>query len=124
MRSILSFSGKADRFEWWTVSLVADLVAQLGLIFGWIVAVSDTWYRVPAAGALFVCAALALWAAIAVSVRRMNDRERPPWLLVLALVPVVGWIWLVVECGILPAPGSRVRKKLVRRIVKAPAEEE
>lgn len=123
MRCFFSFFGKADRFEWWTVSLVTDLVAQLGLIFGVIVAMSDSWYRVPAASVLFVCAALAFWAAIAVSVRRMNDRERPPWMLVFALVPVAGWIWLVIECGILPAPGTSVRKKLVRRVVTAPARE-
>ena len=123
MREFLSLSGKADRFEWWAVSLVTDLVAQLGLIFGWIVAMSDSWYRVPAAGVLFVCAALAFWAAIAVSVLRMNDRERPPCMLVFALVPVAGWIWLVIDCGILPAPGPRVRKKLVRRVVTAPAPE-
>jgi uncharacterized membrane protein YhaH (DUF805 family) len=123
MRQFLSFNGKADRFEWWAVSLITDLVAQLGLLFGWIVAMSDVWYRVPAAGVLFLAAVFALWAAIAVSVRRINDRERSPWFLVFALVPMVGWIWLVIECGILPAPGPRVRKEFVRRFVTAPAKE-
>ena len=124
MLQFLALSGKADRFEWWTVSLVADLVAQLALVFGLIVAASDFWYRIPAAGALYFCAAISLWAALAVSVRRIRDRGRPPWWLVFALVPVVGWIWLVVECGVLAAPGSRIRKKLLRRIVIAPASKE
>lgn len=120
MRGFLSLSGKADRFEWWTVSVITDLVAQLGLIFGFVSATSESPYRYLTAGTLFFCAALALWAAIAVSVRRFRDRGYSPWLLVAALVPVVGWIWFMVECGFLPAPGSRVPKKLVRRIVTAP----
>ena len=120
MRGLLSLSGKADRFEWWTVSVITDLVMQLGVIFGFVSAASESPYRFLAAGALYSCAALALWAAIAVSVRRFRDRGYSPWLLLAALVPVVGWIWFVIECGFLPGSGSRGPRKLVRRIVTAP----
>ena len=34
MTHLFSFSGKSDRFEWWVVSIITDLAAQLGLIFG------------------------------------------------------------------------------------------
>lgn len=55
-------------------------------------------------------------------VRRMRDRERPPWLLLATLVPVLGWIWYFIECGFIPAPDRTGPHKLIRRIVIADVE--
>jgi uncharacterized membrane protein YhaH (DUF805 family) len=69
-----SFAGKSDRFEWWTVSLVTDLATQRCLIAGFLTLNSDLPFRYPAAGVLWLGAALSLWLAVAVSVRRMRER--------------------------------------------------
>lgn len=91
MKHLLSFSGKADRFEWWTISLITDLAVQLCLIFGFITAQSNGSLRYLISGSLYLGAILSLWLAVAVSVRRLRDRDRSPWLLLAALVPFVGW---------------------------------
>ena len=122
MMHLFSFSGKADRFEWWVISTVTDLAAQLCLIFGFMSVYSDASFRYLQAGGLFLSVIVALWMSIAVSARRFRDRERSPWLLLAGLVPVVGWIWCLIECGFLPAPGARGPRKLVRSIVTANAE--
>lgn len=121
---LFSFLGKSDRFEWWTVSLIADLAAQLCLIFGFLAFHSDHPLRILAAGALWFGAVISLWLALAVSVRRMRDRERSPWLLFAALIPFVGWAWYLIECGFLPAPKSGPAKVLVRRMVTAASDDE
>ena len=123
MIRLFSFSGKSDRFEWWVVSMLTDLAAQLCLIFGFISLHSEATFRYLQAGGLFLGVVAALWMSIAVSVRRMRDRERSPWLLLAGLVPVAGWIWYFIECGFLPAPGARAPRKLVRRVVTANAKE-
>ena len=124
MKHLLSFSGKADRFEWWTISLITDLAVQLCLIFGFITAQSNGSFRYLISGSLYLGAILSLWLAVAVSVRRLRDRERSPWLLFAALVPFLGWAWYLIECGFLSAPGSKVPRKLVRRTVTAPEAEQ
>ena len=119
MTPLFSFSGKSDRFEWWVITTITDLAAQLCLIFGLMSLHSEASVRYLQAGGLFLGVVLALWMSVAVSVRRFRDRERSPWLLLAGLVPVAGWIWYFIECGFLPPPGARGPRKLVRRIVTA-----
>jgi uncharacterized membrane protein YhaH (DUF805 family) len=42
---------------------------------------------------------LLLWPAIAVSAKRWQDRNRSPWWVLVALVPVVGWLWALLDNG-------------------------
>ena len=114
---LFSFTDKSDRFEWWVITTITDLTAQLCLIFGFMSLHSETSLRYLQAGGLFLGVVVALWMSVAVSVRRFRDRERSPWLLLAGLIPVVGWIWYFIECGFLPAPGTIGSRKLVRRIV-------
>ena len=119
MNELLSFKGTASRFEWWMTSLVADLLIQVGVIFSMLYFSGDTAFDTILGVAIFVATGLCLWIAVAVIVRRLRDRERPWQMALLALIPYLGWIWLVVECGFLRAPGQTVRKKVVRRTIKS-----
>ncbi len=38
-----------------------------------------------------------LWVSFAVTVKRFHDRGRTGWFLLIALIPVIGFIWLAVE---------------------------
>ena len=42
---------------------------------------------------------LLLWPAVAVSAKRWQDRNRSPWWVLVALVPVVGWLWALLDNG-------------------------
>lgn len=77
-----NFDGRASRSEYWWFSLftfLASLAAGL---------VSDTF------GALFSLAVLL--PSLAVGARRLHDVDRSAWFLLLWLVPLVGWIVLLV----------------------------
>ena len=41
------------------------------------------------------------WMAFCLLVKRWHDRGRSGWWLILALVPLVGQVWALVECGFL-----------------------
>lgn len=124
MRKLLSFSGRSDRFEWWWVSLVSDLLMQVSAIFGAIFLSSDEWARRSLGGLLVLGALLCLWLSLAVTVRRIRDRGRSPWCLLAGLIPVAGWIWLWIECGMLASPEERAPRCLVRRRVTAAGSEQ
>lgn len=40
-----------------------------------------------------------LWPAVAISAKRWHDRDRSGWWVLLALVPVIGWIWMLADNG-------------------------
>ena len=47
-----------------------------------------------------------LFASIAVSAKRWHDRDKSAWWILIAFVPVIGWLWAVIENGFLPGtPG-------------------
>jgi uncharacterized membrane protein YhaH (DUF805 family) len=37
--------------------------------------------------------------AVAVSAKRWQDRDRSPWWVLVALIPVVGWLWALLDNG-------------------------
>lgn len=41
------------------------------------------------------------WMAFCLSVKRWHDRGRSGWWVIISLVPVVGQLWALVECGFL-----------------------
>lgn len=42
---------------------------------------------------------LLLWPAIAISAKRWHDRDKSAWWVLLALVPVIGWLWMFIDNG-------------------------
>lgn len=38
--------------------------------------------------------------AVAVSAKRWQDRNRSPWWVLVALLPVIGWLWALVDNGL------------------------
>lgn len=41
-----------------------------------------------------------LYPALAVSAKRWQDRGRSPWWVLVVLIPVIGWIWALVDNGL------------------------
>ena len=44
---------------------------------------------------------LVLWSSLAVAVKRAHDRGKSGWWILIMLVPIVGFIWWLVDLGIL-----------------------
>jgi uncharacterized membrane protein YhaH (DUF805 family) len=50
---------------------------------------------------------LLAWPAIAISAKRWHDRDRSGWWVLVTLIPVIGWLWALVDNGFLPGrPGD------------------
>ncbi|MCH7865584.1 MAG: DUF805 domain-containing protein [Proteobacteria bacterium] len=46
-------------------------------------------------------AVLQLWISLAISVKRYHDRDRKGWWLLIALIPIIGVLWIFVVLGFL-----------------------
>jgi uncharacterized membrane protein YhaH (DUF805 family) len=44
---------------------------------------------------------LLVWPGLAVSVKRWHDRDKSGWWVLLNLVPVIGWLWALIDNGFL-----------------------
>jgi len=101
------FSGRATRGQWWSV--------QLALVFLWvavficIAAIGSGQSTVATkaelgGGALLLVVGsliLSTWINVAISVKRLHDRDKSGWWFLMVFAPFVGGIWLLVACGCL-----------------------
>ncbi|MDN5873895.1 MAG: DUF805 domain-containing protein [Sinobacteraceae bacterium] len=109
------FRARSPRFEYWIFTLVNGVIVWL-LLGAHEFRVWDALLHhqmlVPSTGAMFLAAvgqffALALVIPnIAVSVRRLHDTDRSGWWWWLALLPIIGWIVLLVWYSSRGTPGD------------------
>jgi uncharacterized membrane protein YhaH (DUF805 family) len=45
---------------------------------------------------------LSLWFNLAVYAKRWHDRDKSGWWTLISIVPVIGFVWILVELGCLP----------------------
>lgn len=96
-----SFEGRVSRRTWW----LYGVAALLGLGVAMVALLRIAGFGAGVAEA--VTNLLLLWPALAVSVKRWHDRDRPGWWVLIALVPFVGWLVALVVNGFLPGtPGT------------------
>jgi uncharacterized membrane protein YhaH (DUF805 family) len=42
-----------------------------------------------------------IWPSVALGVKRFHDRNKSGWWVLISLVPVIGGLWYLIECGFL-----------------------
>lgn len=109
---LLGVQGRLSRRTFWWVGVVGLGLAQLYL-----------WALFDIAGtspsfADGLSSALVLWPVIAVTAKRWHDRDRSAWWVLINLVPVLGTLWTLLQCGLLrgtDGPNRFGADPLVRR---------
>jgi uncharacterized membrane protein YhaH (DUF805 family) len=92
MSLLFSFRGRLRRTTfWWSGTLLCVMFIVL------FVFLDATFGR---ASTLFLYPPF-FWIVAALAVKRMRDRGKPPAWLLIALIPVIGPLWLFVDLGLL-----------------------
>ena len=104
MRRYSEAKGRSDRFEFWSFVLVAVILIMIAgtldaLFFNGTEALGDAE---PFAG---IVTLVHLIPAVTASIRRMHDLDRSGRWVLLALIPVFGWLWLAMLCLRRGTPG-------------------
>jgi uncharacterized membrane protein YhaH (DUF805 family) len=95
LRMFFSLQGRISRRQYWLFGVLALLgAALLGHMLLGIA-------RVRPRTADIVVNLLLIWPALAVSVKRWHDRDKSGWWVLLNLLPVIGWLWALVDNGFL-----------------------
>ncbi|MGP8231321.1 MAG: DUF805 domain-containing protein [Methylovirgula sp.] len=95
----LTNTGRLDRQPFWIGLIVLFLVSAaarliLLVLFGHHSAIGHLLY-------LIVELPL-LYAWVNIGIKRFHDRDKSGWWVLIVLVPVIGWIWYLIDAGILP----------------------
>lgn len=94
LKNYVGFSGRARRKEYWMFTLISTLIS-IGLTI--VDMVTGNVNATTGWGMLSgIYALLVLLPSLAVSVRRLHDRDKSGWWLLLVLIPLIGAIVLLV----------------------------
>ena len=89
LRQYSDFDGRARRMEFWMFALFNWLI-------GGVLMVVDRFVFEQSYGLSTLYSLAVLIPGIALSVRRLHDVGKSGWMLLIALIPIIGAIWLIV----------------------------
>ena len=94
-QNYFNFSGRATRPEyWWFVLFLVVLGIATAIVDFVVLGVDPASTSIGPVNAIFTLATIV--PSLAVSVRRLHDIDRTGWWLLLALIPLIGFIILIV----------------------------
>ena len=98
---LFSFQGRINRFPFWIVTIV---LLGWGISFQQIMGPFGPEHPMTLGSGLIVLLnfVIVVWIGLAVQIKRWHDRDKSGWWVLINLIPVIGPIWALVECGILP----------------------
>lgn len=97
---LTSFEGRINRAKFWAgvgILVAAGIVATLIDLMLGIQIGGDQGIGVIS----LIVSLVSIYLALAIYAKRWHDRDKSGWWSLIMLVPIVGPIWLLVECGIL-----------------------
>ena len=96
-KNYANFNGRARRSEYWYYTLM-NIIIMIGLqVFIAVSASSNLSSVSMVLGGLYLIYALGTFIpSIAVAVRRLHDVGKSGWFMFIALIPLIGSIWLLV----------------------------
>jgi uncharacterized membrane protein YhaH (DUF805 family) len=89
-----NFSGRARRSEYWYYTLMTMLIAVVAAVIDNVAGL--TFGAIPYGYVYAIYATLVFIPGLAVGVRRLHDVGKSGWFFFIALIPLVGAIWLLV----------------------------
>lgn len=110
MNFLFGFSGRIGRAQWWLASFAIVLVWVLVVVgFVVIMAMVDPSSEhkpgelshggLSVGVALFAGIILSCWIKVAAIIKRYHDLNKPGVWFLLTFVPIIGPIWVTIECG-------------------------
>lgn len=112
MQSLFSFDGRLNRAKFWLILIATDIAVFV--LLGILVAVTGGSMTMGEDGSMptmgggvignliaLVIFVAAVWIGFAVGVKRYHDRGKSGWWVLIVLVPVIGGLWYLIECGFL-----------------------
>ena len=101
LKSLLfSFRGRINRLPYWMVTLIligwGSIFQQLMGSYG-----PDNPMTIGPGLVTIANFIIVLWIGLSVQVKRWHDRGKSGWWALINLIPIIGQVWVFIECGVL-----------------------
>jgi len=93
IQMLFGFKGRLKRWPWWIATILANL--GLGIVY------AIFGYPRGSIPFLLLLTPPLIWILVAVQIERWHDRDKSGWWFLINLVPIIGWLWVLIECGFL-----------------------
>jgi uncharacterized membrane protein YhaH (DUF805 family) len=93
---LFEFRGRINRAKFWT-GLIVLFAFEAVLTFLAAVLNSGAFEYF-----VWMILVICIWPAVAISVKRWHDRNKSGWWVFIGLIPLIGFLWVLIECGLLP----------------------
>lgn len=99
LKKYAEFSGRAGRKEYWMFVL-------FNMVFSFVVGMLDSALEMNFLGTIYSLALMI--PGLAAGTRRLHDIGKSGWMILVSLIPLFGWIWVIV---LLATKGEEVENK-------------
>ncbi len=90
------FDGRINRAKYWLG--IVGIWVVLGVLVALAFAFDSTAFWV-----VYSIAVIAvIWPGLAIAIKRWHDRGKSGWWVLIGLIPLIGPLWVLIECGFLP----------------------
>ncbi|KHT64887.1 inner membrane protein [Photobacterium gaetbulicola] len=103
--ALLSFQGRMRRRDYWVYSIPVLLVSLPVFLYSTPENAGNPLLNILS----IVVLVFVFWASVALNVKRLHDRNKSAWWIILTFMPLIGPIFVIVELGILdgtPGPNQ------------------
>ena len=94
MDLFFSLNGRIGRGQFWVGMLCLFVVSLVLSVLGLFILGDSPLLTL-------IVLLITLWPSICVAGKRFHDRDKSAWWYLISLVPLIGAIWIIVECGFL-----------------------
>jgi uncharacterized membrane protein YhaH (DUF805 family) len=92
---LFQFDGRINRAKFWAgVGAIWVGYFVIGILFG---AIDSSAVR----GILGLAYLALIWPSLAISIKRWHDRDKSGWWVLIGFIPLIGWLWALIETGFL-----------------------
>jgi len=96
---LFAFTGRMRRRDYWLLAIVSAIVFAI-ITYVINVATGKQPAEVFGLGDMITLIPN-LWISIALMIKRTHDRDKSGWWILVYMIPIIGWIWSVIELGFL-----------------------
>lgn len=95
-----SFAGRVNRSAYWLRYILPVSIISIVVVFlvSFLIAGADTFFG---SALILIWGVLYAWISLAVGAKRYHDRDKSAWWILIALIPIIGSIWQLIELGFL-----------------------
>ncbi len=114
---LFSFQGRIGRGPFWLGTFLAWVYYALAFsTYDWLggfsigslhpiaaIGSQSPFHQLVGFALLSFSLAMIVWIDLALQVKRWHDREKTGWWVMICLIPGLGLLWAIVECGLFPS---------------------